>query len=244
MLPQNSKTYSEKSYWDTRFQTEASHDWLATYAQLRPLLLPYIRPASRILILGNGNSPLPLALASDGFLHVLATDYSEVVVERMRAAQAPTVSWACADMLRLPEAPLPHAGAYDCVIDKGALDAIVSAQGDSWAPPAADLAASHAVCAGVAALLRPGGCFICVSFSQPHFRTPHLLQREGAGAAPAPPAPALAASSGGEDSDFEPDLNPGAARPPQPALEGSLWSSLSVQRVEAGLGYFCYILTK
>jgi SAM-dependent methyltransferase len=238
--------YKEKAYWETRFSTETEHDWLCTFPQVRHLLGPYLgEPASsRILVLGNGNSSLPLELASAGFLCVTATDYVRGVVDAMSARHAGApVSWAVADMLALEASGLP-AGAFDVVIDKGAMDAIVSATGDSWSPPLEALSASLAVCRGVAALLAPGGKFLQISFSQPHFRAAHLLQGGGAPPPPPPPSPPPPPQEDEDKDEFEPDKNPGAAKPALPAVEGSLWARFEVLPVEAGLGYYLYALTK
>ena len=235
--------YTLKSYWEERFRTEASFDWLCTFSQIHELIAPFLGDpsTSRVLILGNGTSPLPLELAAAGFSRVTATDYVGAVVDAMRArpAGAP-VAWAVADMLALPASGL---GAFDVVIDKGAMDAIVSAEGDSWQPRAEALAASRAVCSGVAALLAKGGVFLQVSFSQPHFRSLHLLQRCGGGGdVPPPPPPPPPLQGDGSDGEFEPDLSPGARQPFAPRVEGSLWRAFEVLRVNAGLGYFCYVM--
>ena len=96
------------------------------------------------------------------------------------------ITWQVADMLSLP---FPDAS-FDAVIDKGCLDALFAGFGssggggeneqrfDKWrpretAPALWDLAQralreSHRV-------LRPeGGCYVQVSFEQPHFRRPFL----------------------------------------------------------------------
>ena len=182
------REYKTKSYWEQRFKAEAHYEWLASFAQIRHLLLPFLGPpTSRVLILGNGTSLLPLELAAEGFHSVTATDYVSEVVDAMRARHpgAP-VAWVVADMTALPTSGL-GAAAFDVVLDKGAMDALVSAEGDSWSPPPEALAVSRSVCEGVAGLLAPGGRFVQISFSQPHFRAAHLLQqRVGGGGAGGP----------------------------------------------------------
>lgn len=65
---------------------------------------------------------------------------------------------------------------FDVVIDKAAMDAVLAAKGDTWDPPESLLLEAHAICESVCSVLRPGGLFIQVSFSQPHFRKPYLMQ--------------------------------------------------------------------
>ena len=247
VLP-HAREYATREYWEVRFKKETAHDWLCSFSQVRDLLQPYLgSPAtSRILILGNGTSLLPLELVSAGFSCVVATDYVLDVVETMRARHAGTpIVWACADALALT----PNLGTFDVVIDKGVTDAIVSAEGDSWSPPPEALAASHAVCRGVAALLEKGGRFVQISFSQPHFRAVHLLQHVSRGAPssvppPPPPLPSLLLAVAEDDGEFEPDLNPGASRPALQSVAWSLWATFEVLKVDAGLGYFCYVCVK
>ena len=98
--------------------------------------------------------------------------------ERPNKPRKPRVTWAVADMLSLP---FPD-HSFDAVIDKGVLDALFrrlsgAAEQRKWRPR--DRAG--AVVPGQRALseshrvLRPeGGCYVQVSFEQPHFRRPFL----------------------------------------------------------------------
>jgi hypothetical protein len=272
--------YATKVYWDARFATEKHYEWLCEWCDLAPLLTPLLQPPPPaggpiLWVLGNGTSTLPSDLcAAFPASAVLATDYSEVVIDSCQrqaaaaaaAAPARQPAFAVADMLDLGGALGAHAhfGRVDAVFDKGALDALVSAQGDSWRAAPELLAVSARVARGVHAALRPGGRYIMLSFSQPHFRAPHLLQQQqqlggcsgsgggggeggaggggasGGGAAAGP----AAAAAGGED-EWEEDLCP---NPPQlgalPPVQGSLWSGFEWHRVERGLGVFLYICTK
>ena len=124
------KLYTRKSYWQLRFEREASKDWLCSWAELSPLLSPLLQKSAALLLVGSGNSALPAELAAAGFSDILATDYAENVVARMAAAAAgsPAVRWACADMRALG---LPPA-AFDAVLDKATMDALLADGGDAW----------------------------------------------------------------------------------------------------------------
>lgn len=175
VTPKRVGAYSRRDYWDWRFEQEGAKEWLADYATLRPLLRPLLQPHHRILLLGCGNSSLGADLHADGFVEVVNTDFSEVVVARQRrryAALRPPMRWEVKDMRRLD---YPDAS-FDVVIDKAAMDAILADGGDVWEPPAALLAAAREVCAGVHRALRPGGLFVQVTFAQRHFRQPYLTQ--------------------------------------------------------------------
>lgn len=162
-----SRQYTEKTYWDTRFAGEEAYEWLAGWSAIAPLITAYIpvedRAHTRVLLVGNGTSRLPLDLAQAGFRAVTATDYSALCVDRMRArcAEEPcagSVTWAVADMTALLasdgvegeggaeglEAGGAPGGAdgcvrfspasFDVVIDKAAMDAILADGADVWDP--------------------------------------------------------------------------------------------------------------
>ena len=171
-----SAAYASKSYWDWRFATESEKEWLAGYRDVRDLIRRYVARDAAVLLVGCGNSRLAQDMADDGYTCVTASDYSATVVDAMRARAAAThagVRWVTADMLALRDA-FP-AASFDAVIDKAAMDAVLADGGDAWDPPAYLLAAGAAVSAGVAAVLRPGGVFLQLSFSQPHFRRQFIV---------------------------------------------------------------------
>ena len=71
-LPRNNKEYGTREYWEDRFTTEESFDWLLSFEQLEPQLRRSIRPfllrslkqlddggvgCCRILVVGCGNAP-------------------------------------------------------------------------------------------------------------------------------------------------------------------------------------------
>jgi len=247
--------YATRAYWDARFATEESYEWLADYAAVRGALvaaLAPLGPAPRVLVVGNGSSSLPASLAAEpalGGARVLATDFSAAAVARARAAG---VEAAEADMADLLASRAVAAGApWDAIVDKGALDAVLADGGDAWAPRADALAASRAVLASAAAALRPGGVLVQVSFAQPAMRLQHLLQRDGRGprAAPVPPPspPQPPPGDAGSGDEWEPDLSPGVApggARPTTDCAGTPWASCDVRPVDAGLGYFAYVLVR
>ncbi|POM70084.1 S-adenosyl-L-methionine-dependent methyltransferase [Phytophthora palmivora] len=55
-LPDKNRVYKEKGYWDSRFDSEESYDWLARYENVAELLAKYVRLSDRILMVGCGNS--------------------------------------------------------------------------------------------------------------------------------------------------------------------------------------------
>jgi hypothetical protein len=265
-----SAKYSSQHYWEQRFATETHYEWLCTFSDIAPLLAPFLGSSSpqTYLVLGTGTSSLPADLAAAyPSASVLATDYSTVLIEALQRqpVASSNLAYAYADMLRLEAlaAACPAFGSLDAVFDKGALDALVSAEGDSWQVPSELLATSARVVQGVHAALREGGRYFMLSFSQPHFRAMHLLQQrssaqgggegpaagaaQGGGEGPAATAAGAAAQQAASEEDegeWEADLNPDPVRAAIPPVAGSYWSHFEHRVVERGLGIFLYICTK
>ena len=174
-----SHLYTRRDYWDARFETEDVKEWLCAFKDIRGLLeelLPEDRDA-KILLVGCGNSELGADLARElGCTNVIASDYSETCVARMAKKHAAVAGlrYAYADMLDL--GATFAAGAFDVVLDKAGFDAVVAdGGGDRWTPTDAAVAAAEKLAASVAHVLRDGGRFLQITFSQPHFRRPLLL---------------------------------------------------------------------
>ena len=79
------------------------------------------------------------------------------------------------DMTKMTYPP----ASFDFVLDKAAMDALVTDEGDPWDPNEATKASTGAMMRSVAAVLRPGGVFVQISFQQPHFRKKYLAAAEG-----------------------------------------------------------------
>jgi EEF1A lysine methyltransferase 4 len=180
-----SAAYTEKAYWDLRFTKEESKEWLASYKDVKDLVAAVLtehdapaRDKAKVLLVGVGNSSLGQDMVEDGYSDVAATDYSEVVVERMRAKVGEMdgrLKWLVADMLDLKG--LDDAS-FDVYFDKAAFDAVVADGGDSWSPPDELLEKGKQIMQEAARVLKPGGLYLQISFGQPHFRKQFLLSDE------------------------------------------------------------------
>jgi SAM-dependent methyltransferase len=175
--PRNNKPYTTKAYWDYRFRREESYDWLAKWGDIRDMVLEEVPPAKfgRVLVLGCGNSDMSEGMSGDGYGHVTSTDISEVVIERMREKTkgCEGLVWEVADMRDLKY----EDGAFDAVIDKGAMDALLAEKGGKWDPDPGVLEDMRGICSGISRVLAPGGVYLQLSFGQPPFRE-HYLNRE------------------------------------------------------------------
>jgi SAM-dependent methyltransferase len=195
VLPQHNDLYADLDYWDDRFAREDDYEWLATFGALESALEPYWyisdysnshnksdrnKDDVRILVVGCGNAPFSADLYDAGYTQVVNLDYSATVIQRMRARHAelrPRMTWICGDMTCLTNSF--DEDSFDVVLDKAAMDALTADEGDVWHPAPDVVARSRLYCAGTARILAPGGRFLQISLTQPHFRRPYLLGWHG-----------------------------------------------------------------
>lgn len=137
LLPSNHSEFQDKAYWDRFFieRGSSAFEWYGTYRELQPLITQYIPDkSSRILSIGCGNSEFSHEMYDDGYQSMVNLDYSEVVINEMIkknqnlsnniANIRPHMSWQVGDMTNMKE---HYADAsFDIVLDKGALDALMS----------------------------------------------------------------------------------------------------------------------
>jgi EEF1A lysine methyltransferase 4 len=188
-LPRNNKEYGSHAYWETRFAAEESFEWLLSYPQLAPQLEPLLdacqagdneRAEIRILMVGCGNAPFSADMYHAGYTNITNIDYSETVIDSMKRRHAhldPPMQWHVMDMTTMENdvhGPL-DSGYYHVVIDKAAMDALMSKEMDVWNPNPDVVHASHQMCIQISRVLRPKGTMIQVSLAQPHFRVKYLL---------------------------------------------------------------------
>ncbi|KAL3862744.1 hypothetical protein ACJMK2_008697 [Sinanodonta woodiana] len=174
-LPELNEDYAEKNYWDKRFESEETYDWFADFKAFRHLLREDLKENHKILMLGCGNSLLSEHLYTDGFKHITNIDYSKVVIEKMKKKYVnwSEMTWKVMDILDMSFDPVT----FDIVLEKGTLDALLVNEKDPWQLSGEGEQMIDTVLKQVSAILKPGGKFISITFSQPHFRKP-LYARE------------------------------------------------------------------
>ncbi|KAJ6530078.1 S-adenosyl-L-methionine-dependent methyltransferase [Mycena vulgaris] len=163
---------------DLQSAADASYDWYRSYADIAPLLRTLIpRKEARILILGCGNSTLSQDMYDDGYMNIVNIDYSLVVIEQMQARHGelrPKMQWLEMDVRDLKFAD----GEFDVAIDKGTMDAMMTAKSDPWNPPQQVRKDCNAEVNEVIRTLKKASLFICIAFGQPHFLRRYLVRRE------------------------------------------------------------------
>ncbi|KAK9808887.1 hypothetical protein WJX72_005851 [[Myrmecia] bisecta] len=111
----------------------------------------------------------------EGFTKITNVDLSPVVIERMKAqaqaAQQTEMQWRVADMLDLPFAD----ATFDVVLEKGTMDVLFVDNDSPWDPLPEVKQRVVQMLAETHRVLSPHGCFVSITFAQPHFRRPFLL---------------------------------------------------------------------
>ncbi|KAI0308915.1 S-adenosyl-L-methionine-dependent methyltransferase [Amylostereum chailletii] len=181
-LPEKNEQYGTRDYWDKRYQEEpedATFDWFKKYEDVARIFRDAIPDkSSRILMLGCGNSTLSEDMYDDGYTNIVNIDYSPVVIQQMRGRHEHARSkmeWHEMDIRELVFAN----DSFDVAIDKGTMDAMMTAKGDVWDPPPQVISDCTKEVDEVLRVLRKGrGTFLYLTFGQPHFRR-RFLTREG-----------------------------------------------------------------
>lgn len=173
-VAQHNSEYAQPEYWEKRFGSEVEREWFARYESFQSLVeAARTGRGDRVLVLGSGNSALPVELATlSGFSCVVATDVSPSVVRTMAARHrgVPSVQWVVADALALPFGD----GSFDLVVEKGVLDCFAAGAPSPWRVPPGVASLFGAACDEAHRVLATGGAFLSISFSPPHFRGPLL----------------------------------------------------------------------
>ncbi|KAF6984563.1 hypothetical protein CFC21_002549 [Triticum aestivum] len=118
-------------------------------------------------MLGCGNSLLSEDMVKDGYQNIVNIDISSVVIEQMKEKHMdfPQLTYM---QLDVRDMSFFGDGSFDCIIDKGTLDAMMC--GDD-APHGA-----YKMLAEVARLMRPGGIYMLITYGAPKERLTLLNQ--------------------------------------------------------------------
>ncbi|KAI0339633.1 S-adenosyl-L-methionine-dependent methyltransferase [Trametopsis cervina] len=179
LLPQKNEQYGTKEYWDQRYSQESedsTFDWFKSYADIADIIRELIpQKDRRILMLGCGNSKLSEDMYDDDYHQIVNVDYSGILIEKMRKKcekSRPEMSWHEMDVRDMTL----ESESIDVAIDKGTMDAMVTAKADVWDPPDDVIANCTREVDEVLRVLRKGGIFLYLTFGQPHFRRRYLTR--------------------------------------------------------------------
>jgi len=160
--------YGKSEYWDERYKgNDTTFDWYVSFEPLKELLLPFLNPNSRILVIGCGNSRLSAQLYEAGFQNIVNIDISEVVINQMKARfkEMPKMQWLRMDVTKLE---LPDAS-FDLVVDKGTMDSILCG--------ANSFHNVHQMNKNISRVMKRGAHFVVVSYGQPDTRIDHFRRK-------------------------------------------------------------------
>lgn len=163
LLPRsNAQDFQLKEYWDSFFTKRSSaFEWYGEYLDLCHILHKYLKPSSSILVAGCGNSRLSEYLYDAGFQSIVNIDISSVVVHQMRSknvSKRGKMKFVKMDVLDMKF----EASSFDCVLDKGTLDAIFSSTDDVTVQKV------HTLFDEVWRVLKVAGRYICITLAQDH----------------------------------------------------------------------------
>ncbi|KAF9006021.1 S-adenosyl-L-methionine-dependent methyltransferase [Cyathus striatus] len=181
-LPAKNEEYGTKEYWNIRYAQDtidADFDWFKTYSDIANIIHELIpNKSSRIIMLGCGNSKLSEDMWDDGYKYIVNTDYSNILIQKMRERHnvgRPEMEWHEMDVRSLQF----DDNSFDIAIDKGTMDAMMTAKGDVWDPPQQVIDdCTKEVDEALRVLRKDSGIFIYLTFGQPHFRR-RYLERPG-----------------------------------------------------------------
>ncbi|CAD8114373.1 unnamed protein product [Paramecium sonneborni] len=163
--------YGKLEYWERRYsENDKPFEWYQNYDNLKDIVTQYINHNSRILNIGCGNSNIPEDMYKEGYQWIVNLDFSKVVIEFMKEKfkSYPThFQFVLADARDLP---FPN-DSFDCVFDKGLLDAVLS--GDYSAQNSKKVI-NHIY----RTLKKDTGVYIVVSHGFPEQRLPYLSKAE------------------------------------------------------------------
>lgn len=128
ILPDDHAQFTSKDYWDKFFtqRGQFAFEWYGDFKEVYPVLSRSLSKTDRILVIGCGNSNFSSDLYDKGYHSITNLDFSELVIEEMKSKNAARsdMTWIVGDMTTLEN--FFALNSFDVVIDKGALDALMS----------------------------------------------------------------------------------------------------------------------
>lgn len=154
--------YADPEYWERRYAEKKDADeWLQTYTGVRQVLAPLGK--GDVLVLGCGNSLLGEEMALDGYRSVRNIDLSQTVIGQMRARPAlPHLVYEVMDVRSLDY----PACSFDLVVDKSTMDCLYCGVKEDVSVMVVE----------AERVLRPGGCYVVISFGEPEERLGRLRE--------------------------------------------------------------------
>ena len=162
LLPRHHAEFQLQSYWEGFFSKRRTpFEWYGEYADLCHVLHKYMKPSSNVLMVGCGNSKLSEDLYDAGIINIANIDISEIVIKQMSARnnkKRPKMSFSQMDALNMNFKD----ESFDCVLDKGTLDAIFSKVDEGTT------ANTDQMWLEIHRVLKVAGRYVCITLAQEH----------------------------------------------------------------------------
>ncbi|KAL4497220.1 hypothetical protein ABPG72_019540 [Tetrahymena utriculariae] len=163
ILQSEQPSYKQKEYWNERYKFKQTYyDWYCGYEELKPIFEQCynISKNAKILMIGCGNSKLSEDMFDDGYINIVSTDISDIVIEQMKEStqkKNKNMTFEVQDCTNLTY----QDQTFDFVFDKGTLDALSCDKEEESVSKM--LKEMMRVC-------KPQGSVVIVSFGQLHER--------------------------------------------------------------------------
>lgn len=172
LLPSSTESFHDREYWNRFFQERGGEafEWYGHFVDLLPSLRALFANQERklkALVIGCGNSDFSSCLYNfcarnvPQGIEIINVDFSETVIQEMREkySSLSAMRWDIGDITDMRS--LYEDNSFDIVFDKGALDAIFSANTSQNR----DLV--NRLFAEIDRVLSPTGVYYCVSLAEP-----------------------------------------------------------------------------
>ena len=164
LLPKDYNDFKTRQYWDGFFRERGNQafEWYGTFGDVASLISRHIIGRdSRVMVIGCGNSEFSNELYDMGYQNIRNLDFSPLVIEEMRSKNADgkreKMSWDLGDMTEMKDY---EDASFDVVFDKGALDALMSAD------TLENLEKAQKMFQEISRVLMPNGKYLCVSLAE------------------------------------------------------------------------------
>lgn len=163
-----SAAYGTLDYWNGRYSNDGeSFDWYQRWAEIKPIVVEFVRPGNTILNLGCGSSRLGEEMLEDGFTGTMNIDFSPVVIDAMRRKYTgKDIVYNVGNALELEFT----GETFDLIIDKATLDTVLCSE-NCTLNVGKMLKEVHRV-------LKPSGVYICFSHAAPDKRLHYMVKSE------------------------------------------------------------------
>jgi len=162
-----SMQYSQKEYWDERYQKSSdSFEWFQSYEDIKGFISSNIPKHAKVLHVGCGSSELAVQMNNEGWSDITNIDFSASLISVLKEKHSNRFG---INYMEMNVEDMSFAtGSFDAIIDKACLDSIMCS----------DESQKHGerAIAQIYKTLRPGGVFLLIATNHSESKL-RLLER-------------------------------------------------------------------